>query len=377
MKIDRITLRFVTARLTRPFENRWQRYHTWTKLVVEVTGEDATGRAECSAMETPFYNYETIVTAWYVIEEYLGPMLLTAGEADPETCLALWRDVDGHEEAKGAVETALWDLRARLHGRPLCEELGGSVRPVPAGATAGIEPTIDELLENVADNVRTGYRRVRLKIKPGWDTEPLREVAAAFPDLPVIADANAAYDESHVDHLQRLDSLGLLALEQPFPRHLLTASAELQRRIDTPICLDEQVHSLREIQQAVRLGAGRMANIKTGRVGGLGEAVAIHDFCAAEGIPTFVGAKWDQGIGRWTNLAMATLPNMTLPSDVGPSDTYYTDDGAEPRLVFQEPGWVVPRGEPGSGVHPTGTLKVEREKELTKASGGWRGLEVN
>ncbi|MEV6975933.1 o-succinylbenzoate synthase [Kitasatospora sp. NPDC093806] len=366
MKISTITLRLVTAPLTRPFENRWQRYETWTKLIVEVEGEGAVGRAECTAMETPFYNYETIVTAWYVIEEYLGPLLLAAGEGDPLTCLHLWREINGHEEAKGALETALWDLRARLNDRPLSVELGGALRPVPVGATAGIESSIDELLSNVEANVRAGYRRVRLKIRPGWDVEPVREVHAAFPALPVIADANAAYDESHLDALTALDGFGLLAVEQPFPRHLLDATAELQHRLSTAVCLDEQLHSVREAQEAARLGAYRMANIKTGRVGGLGESVRIHDFCAAEGIPTFVGGKWDQGIGRWTNLALATLPNMTLPSDVGPSDTYYDDDGAAPRLAFERPGWVSPLPGAGTGVEPTGTLAVERELKLTK-----------
>ncbi len=370
LAVERVSLRLVTARLNRPFENRWQRYHTWTKLVVEVeggTGEaSGTGRAECTAMETPFYNYETIETAWYVIECFLGPMLLDAGGATTRSCMDLWREVNGHEEAKGALETALWDLRARLNGRPLCEELGGSVRPVPVGTTAGIEPTIDELVENIAARQRQGYRRARIKIRPGWDVEPVKAVRVAFPDLPLIADANAAYDESHLDHLVGLDGLGLTALEQPFPRHLLGSTAALQHRLNTAICLDEQVHSVREMREAARLGACRMANIKTGRVGGLGESVRVHDFCAQEGIPTFVGGKWDQGIGRWTNLALATLPNMTEASDVGPSDTYYDDDGAEPRLAFDAPGWVKPLARPGTGVEPTGTLRTERYLELTK-----------
>lgn len=370
MDLESITLRLVTAQLKRPFENRWQRYLTWTKLIVEANGAGETGRAECTAMETPYYNYETIVTAWYIIEDYLAPMLLATGDPDPGHCMEVWREVNGHEEAKGAVETALWDLQARRNGRPLCEELGGSVRPVPVGATAGIEPTIDELVANVATMHQAGYRRVRLKIRAGWDVEPVREVRAAFPDLPVIADANAAYGADDVDHLTALDRFGLLAIEQPFPRKLLRETAQLQSRVDTPICLDEQLHSVHEAEEAAGLQAFRMANIKTGRVGGLGESVRIHDFCAAEGIPTFVGGKWDQGIGRWTNVALATLPNMTLPSDVGPSDGYYDDDGAEPRLGFAEPGWVLPRAEPGTGVLPTGTLKVEREITLT--AGGVR-----
>ncbi|MGY3676818.1 o-succinylbenzoate synthase [Streptomyces sp. TE33382] len=372
MNVDRIRLRLVTARLRHPFENRWQRYHTWTKLQVEVEGgaDGLVGRAECSAMETPFYNYETIETAWYVIEHFLGPMLLAAGGTDPAACMRLWREVNGHEEAKAAVETALWDLQARLRGRPLCEELGGSVRPVPAGATAGIEPTVDELVAGVARVAEAGYRRVRLKIMPGWDVVPVREVIAAFPDLPVIADANAAYDDTHLEHLVGLDDLGMLALEQPFPRHLLQTTAELRKRTRTPICLDEQVHSLREVREAVELGACGMVNIKAGRVGGLGEAIRIHDFCASAGIPAFVGAKWDQGIARWTNVALATLPNMTEASDVGTSDTYYLDDGAEPRVVFHTPGWVLPGTAPGTGVEPTGTLTVERLAELTR-EGPW------
>jgi o-succinylbenzoate synthase len=364
VNVERITLRLVTAELTRPFENRWQRYHTWTKLLIEAESDGRVGIAECTAMETPFYNYETIETAWYIIDQYLGPAVLGAEDVEPADTRGLWRDVDGHEEAKGGLETALWDLRARLAGRPLCEEIGGSLRPVPVGATAGIEDSVDELLENVGRARDAGFQRVRLKIRPGWDIEPVREVRAAFPDLPVIADANAAYRESDLEQLTALDSFGLLAIEQPFPRHLLEVTADLQRRIDSAVCLDESVHSLRETQQAERLGACRMANIKTGRVGGLGESIRIHDFCASAGIPTFVGGKWDHGIGRWTNVALATLPNMTLPSDVGPSDAYYVDDGARPRLAFQRPGWVSPLDAPGTGARPTGALKVARETDV-------------
>ena len=364
--VEQVVLRLVTAPLVRPFENRWQRYHTWTKLIVEVRADGWVGRAECTAMETPFYNYETIETAWHVIERFLAPMLLADGDSDPAGCLPLWREVNGHEEAKGAVETALWDLQARRSGRPLCVELGGRLRPVPVGATAGIEPTVEELVANIAGHVERGARRVRVKIRPGWDLVPLREVVAAFPELPIVADANAAYDESHLDLLRVLDGLGLMGLEQPFPRHLLAATAALQHSIGTGVCLDEQVHSVREAREAMALGACRSVNIKTGRVGGLAEAKAIHDACAQEGVATFVGGKWDQGIGRWTNVALATLPNMTLPSDIGPSGDYYADDGAGPRLEFSEPGFVTPLDRPGHGAEPTGTLRVEREITVTK-----------
>lgn len=365
MNIERLTLRFVKANLVRPFENRWQRYHTWTKLIIKVDAGGLSGYGECSAMETPFYNYETIETAWYLTEQYLAPMLLRAGLSDPAGARALWREIDGHEEAKAGVECALWDLQARAVGRTLCEELGGKVRPVPVGGTAGIEPTIDGLLANVKHFSEAGFQRVRVKIRPGWDMEPLREIRSAFSDLPVVGDANGGYGEEHVDHLTRLDEVGLLAIEQPFPRYLLDSTVELQSRIATPICLDEQIKSLREMQQARRLKIGRMVNIKIGRVGGLIEARKIHDFCAGEGVPAFVGAKWDHGIGRWCGLAFATLPNMTLPSDVGPSDDYYTDDGTAPRVSFSRPGWVTPLNEPGLGADPSGGVEVVRERALT------------
>jgi o-succinylbenzoate synthase len=367
--VERIVLRLITAELTRPFENRWQRFNTWTKLTVQVDSGGVSGFAECAAMEAPFYNYETVETAWYVIEQYLAPWLLQSEVADPLGAMELWREVNGHEEAKGALECALWDLQARLADRPLCVELGGQIRPVPVGATAGIEASINELLDNVEHAYNAGYRRIRLKIRPGWDLEPMRAVRSSFPDFPIIADANGAYKEDDLDQLVRLDGLGLMAIEQPFPRYLLETTAALQQRIATPICLDESVKSLVEIQQAHRLDACQMVNIKVGRVGGLAEARRIHDFCQVKEIKAFVGGKWDQGLGRWTNLALATLPNMTLPNDIGASSEYYLDDGAEPKVEFSEPGWVQPLNSPGLGAQPsTGKLQVARERALTAST---------
>jgi O-succinylbenzoate synthase len=364
--IERVTLRFVKAVLTRPFENRWQRYLTWTKLTVEVAGGGAVGHSECAAMETPFYNYETIETAWHICERYLVPILLRTQSVDPAEAQRAWADINGHEEAKAGVEGALWDLRARQAGRPLCEELGGSVRPVPAGTTTGIEPTVDQLLANLAQLRDEGFPRIRIKIRPGWDAVPLLEIQRAFPDLPIIADANGAYGEEHVDHLVGLDEFGLMALEQPFPRHLVECSVALQRRIDTAVCLDEQIHSARELRQAWRTGAGRMVNLKIGRVGGLTETSQIAEFCLAEGIELFIGSKWDQGLGRWGGLAAATLPAVTLPSDVGPSRSYYPDDGVDRALEFCKPGWVMPTAEPGLGVVPTTDgVEIVRSLELT------------
>jgi O-succinylbenzoate synthase len=366
--VQRIVLRMVTAELARPFENRWQRFRTWTKVVVEVDAGGVSGFGECTAMETPYYNYETVETAWHILDRYLAPSVLRLVDATPAAAAEAWHDVNGHEEAKGALEVALWDLGARIAGRPLCVELGGAVRPVQVGATAGIESSIDALLDRVGELAAAGYRRVRVKIRPGWDLEPLRAVRSAFPDLALAADANAAYGEDDVDRLTALDDVALLAVEQPFPRHLLEATAELQRRLATAVCLDESVKSVFDARRAARLRACRLVNIKVGRVGGLGEAVRIHDFCRDEGLPTFVGAKWEQGIGRWTNLALATLPNMTLPSDTGPSSAYYVDDGVEPKVRFTEPGVVTPLDVPGTGAKPNGALAVARQKEFVRSA---------
>jgi O-succinylbenzoate synthase len=362
---DQITLRMVRARLARPFENRWQRFETWTKVVVQVDAGGHSGLGECTAMETPFYNYETVDTAWHLLETYLVPLVLVSDDPSPQAAAEGWRHIDGHEEAKGALECALWDLRARASGQPLCVELGGVPRRVPVGATVGIEASIDELVAAVERAGAAGYGRVRVKIRPGWDTAPLRAVRAALPDVRLIADANAAYGAEHLDLLAGLDDLGLLAIEQPFARSEVELAAALQTRIEAAVCLDESIKSLADVRRAHRVGACRMVNIKVGRVGGLAEAVRIHDFCREQGIPSFVGGKYEFGLGRWTNLALATLPNMTLPSDVGPSSRYYVEDGASPTLALSAPGWVEPLAAAGLGAQLTDGVEVVRELTLT------------
>jgi O-succinylbenzoate synthase len=318
-------------------------------------------------METPFYNYETTETAWHILERFLAPLVLGA-EVDPAVAAASWRQVSGHEEAKGALECALWDLRARGAGRPLWRELGGTRHRVRAAATVGIEPSIDALLAAVEPVQAAGYGRLRLKIRSGWDVEPVRAVRAAFPDLPLVADANAGYDPGDASQLRRLDRLGLLALEQPFGRRALTETGELASSLSTPICLDESISSVADLSRALRAGACQMVNIKVGRVGGLTEAVRIHDLCRDSGVAAFVGAKYELGVGRWTNLALATLPGMTLPSDVGPSARYYLDDSVSPQLEFAAPGWVEPAQGTGIGAAPTDGAQTVRRLELHSQS---------
>ncbi|MFI1972829.1 o-succinylbenzoate synthase [Streptomyces cinnamoneus] len=368
MRAERVSLLMTRAPLARPFENRWQRFESWTKVLVRVEAGGLTGLGECTAMETPYYNYETTETAWHVLERYLIPLVLRSGTTDPEAAARAWAHVNGHEEAKAALECALWDLRAKAAGVPLGVALGGERATVPVGATVGIEPTIDALVDAVARAHEAGYARVRIKIRQGWDVEPVKAVRSALPDVPLIADANAAYGAEDLPHLRALDGLGLLALEQPLKSRLIAESAALQASLATPVCLDESVKSLADVRQALDAGACRAVNVKAGRVGGLAEARRIHDACRDHGVPAFVGAKYDFGVGRWTNIALGTLANMTLPSDVGPTARYYRDDGTTPQVCFVSPGRVAPRPAPGLGVEITDSAHVVRAQSFCPTS---------
>ena len=348
MRIERIVLTIRRAKLTRPFENRWQRFERWDKFLVEVVADGASGFGECSAMPTPYYNYETVETAWWVTRAYLAPLLL-GRDTDARNAAARWAHVHGYEEAKAALECALWDCEARLAGRPLHALLGGSARPVRAGATVGIHPTPDGVVEAVARAVREGFHRVRVKIRPGWDAAPLAAVRAAFPAVPLIADANAGYDEADANLLRGLDRFGLLGLEQPFAPERREATRTLQARMETALVLDEGIKTVHDAECALAQHACRIVNIKLGRVGGLGNALRILALCREAGVDAFVGAKYDLGIGRWTNIAFATLPGITLPSDVGPSARYFENDPSFPAVRFAEPGSVLPLDEPGIG----------------------------
>ncbi|NUU20235.1 MAG: o-succinylbenzoate synthase [Streptomycetaceae bacterium] len=361
MRIERVSLRMLKARLVEPFSNRWESFRDWTKVVVQVDGDGASGLGECTAMQTPYYSYETIDTAWHILERYLVPLLWTADDHDPRAVTGLWAHVNGHEETKAALECAVWDLHARLAGEPLCSAIGGSVRDVAYGGSVGIVGTIDALVESVAAMHERGNARIRVKIRPGWDLEPVTALRTELPDVPIVVDANAAYTASDVDLFVKMADTGPMAFEQPFSRDHLAANAELQRRVDVPVCLDESVRSLAEARQAIELSACRAMNVKVGRVGGLAEAVRIHDLCRDAGIPTFVGAKYDFGVGRWTNVALATLPNMTWPSDCAPASGYYLDDGVDVRVAATGAGVVRPLDAPGVGVRLTDGLETVRE----------------
>jgi O-succinylbenzoate synthase len=349
MKVERIVLRFVRIPLKSEFRNRWQRIQEWTKLIVELRSGDAVGYGECMAMETPFYSYETIDTAWWVITRWLARPMLESDFQRPDQVTSAFSLISGHHEGKAALECAFWDLWSRAHEQPLYEAIGGCRRPVCSGATIGIQEDLATAIRLARVAVDAGYRRLKIKIKPGWDRELIEAVRAEFPDVTILADANGAYGEEDIDWLASLERFEPIIIEQPFPASAWSQLAGLQARTSAPVCLDESVNSLEDLGQMLHFKAARMVNLKIGRVGGISEAIRIHDRCAEAGIPIFVGSKAEMGIGRWTNVAVSTLENVRYPSDVPASDRYFTDEIVNDPVMLVAPGTVEPLPGPGFG----------------------------
>lgn len=328
-----------------------------------AAGEEGWG--ECVASTEPRYSSEFNDAVLLVLRDLLVPRLLASTRTSGAAVAALLADVRGHRMAKAALETAVLDAELRASGVPLARHLGGVRTEVVAGVAVGIAPTVPQLLDTVGRHLEEGYRRVKLKIEPGWDLEPVRAVREAFgPDVLLQVDANAAYSAGDADHLRRLDEHGLLLLEQPFDEEDLLAHAELARGVTTPVCLDESIVSARAAETAIALGACSVVNVKPGRVGGCLEARRVHDVCEAHGVPVWCGGMLETGIGRATNLALASLPNFTLPADISATDRYYRHDVTR-RFVLLEGAIAVPEG-PGLGIEvdrdALGALTVQRER---------------
>lgn len=349
MKVDRIILRFVRIPLKFEFQNRWQRIQRWTKLIVELRSGDAVGYGECTAMETPYYSYETIDTAWWVITRWLAEPMLNQDFAHPRDVRDGFSLIHGHHEGKAALECAFWDLYARAHSQPLYEVIGGRRRPVSSGATVGVHEDLEAAIATAGIAVAAGYERLKVKIKPGWDRELLAAMRAAFPRVTILADANGAYGETDLEWLAGLEQFAPIIIEQPFPAAAWGLFASLQARTSTPICLDESIGCLEDVEQMIHLKAARIVNLKVGRVGGIWDAIRVHDRCAEAGVPVFIGSKIEMGIGRWMNIAVGTLANVRYPSDVSASERYFVDEIVRDPVTLTAPGFVEPLPGPGSG----------------------------
>jgi O-succinylbenzoate synthase len=367
LKVERIELKLIEMALVEPFETSFGREQQRRALIVSVESDGLTGWGECVAGTGPWYSYETTQTAWHILADHLIPALQGLQLTHPSDALKLWARVRGHPMAKAGLEQALWDLYAKSKKISLAQALGGTKASVESGISIGIQPDIPSTLRVVEQRLGQGYRRVKLKIKPGWDVKMLEAVRKEFPAIKLTADANAAYTLRDVEALKGLDRFGLLMMEQPLSFDDLVDHAALQKQLKTPICLDESIKGADDARRALELGSCRIINIKSGRVGGLASSKAIHDYCLEHGVPVWCGGMLETGIGRAHNVALASLPGFTMPNDISASARYYERDLVEPAFMLNPDGTIsVPRGL-GIGVE---VLK-DRLEEVTLTKRDW------
>jgi o-succinylbenzoate synthase len=355
VRIERIELRLVRLPLVRFFETSFGRIDDRAFVLVTVEDDGSVGVGECVADERPFYSSETTQTAWHILADFLAPMVLGRTFMHPRDLFDAFAVVRGHQMAKAAIEMAAWDLFARQHSRRLADVLGGApatiATGIAAGVSIGIQESLDALVCRVESELADGYQRIKIKIKPGWDLEPVRALRDRFGPVPLMVDANAAYALRDARHLAALDSFDLMMIEQPLDYDDLSDHATLQRELRTPICLDESIETPRRAEQALITGACRIINIKPGRVGGHAQSIRMHDVAVAHGAPVWHGGMLESGIGRAHNIHLSTLPGFTLPGDVAASRRYFAPDLIDPEIVVRPDGTIAVPAGPGIGVH--------------------------
>jgi len=351
VKIERLELALLTLPLVHFFETSFGRIFEKQFIIVRVDGGGVTGYGECVAEQDPYYSSETNETAWHIIAGFIVPRVVGVEFAHPDDIFPALKAIRGHNMAKAAVEMAAWDLYARQRGEPLSRVLGGTRERIASGVSIGIQDSLDDLVKKVEQELAAGYRRIKIKIKPGWDVRAVEVVRARTGAIPLMVDANAAYSLADAEHLAALDAFDLMMIEQPLDYDDIADHATLQRRLKTPVCLDESIKTVAIAREAIAAGACRIINIKPGRVGGHRESIRLHDLCAARGVPVWHGGMLESGIGRAHNLHLSTLPNFSLPGDVAASRRYYQPDLIEPGIEVQPDGLIrVPDG-PGIGIH--------------------------
>jgi o-succinylbenzoate synthase len=364
LRIERIVVREIGLPLKEPFQISSGTVQERRICLVELHQDGARAWSECVAFEQPNYSAETIDTARLAMREWIAPRLLGRRFGGPDRIhAALEENFCGHRMAKAAVEMGCWALAAELRGRSLARLLGGERGRVATGISLGIQANPGALVEKARAAYAEGYRKIKIKVKPGADVEYVAAVRDDLgPEAHLMADANSAYSLRDAEHLARLDDLDLMMIEQPLGRDDLVRHAELQRRLRTPVCLDESIVSVEAAEDMIALGSGRIVNIKPGRVGGFTSSIGIHDLCERNGIPVWCGGMLESGIGRAHNVALASLPNFTLPGDLSPSARYWERDIVTPEWTMDADGMVdVPLDRPGIGV----TVDADRIDDLT------------
>jgi len=361
MKVEAVTIRELRMPLKYFFETSFGRTESRRVLLVTAHCEGGDGWAECVASDAPFFSYEWIETAWLTIREFLAPAIIGAKMSQARESAALMSRVRGHNMAKAALENALWDVEARQKQQPLWKLLGGTLNEIACGVSIGIQDSHDQLLDKIDTELHAGYQRIKVKVKPGWDLEVLSKIRERWPSVMLSCDANSAYRPSDLEHLRKFDEFRLLMIEQPLWDDDIYQHSRLQRELKTSICLDESIRQVRDAEEAIDLGACRIMNIKTGRVGGFSEAIAIHDLCQKHGIPVWCGGMLETGIGRAHNVALSTLPNFRLPGDVSASKRYWAEDIVAPEIEVSPQGTIPVHDITGTGYE----VKTELIQKLT------------
>ena len=361
MRVRKIELREIQLPLLAPFETSFGSTSLRKILLVEVDVNGTSGWGEVTAGENPFYSHETVGTAQHIISDYVWPILRDAEFASAAEVFDLLARIRGHEMARAGVETAIWDAEAKQKNMPLWKLIGGARIEIPCGVSIGIQPSIEQLIAKVENELRAGYQRIKIKIKPGKDVEPVAALRERFPQIRLMADANSAYTLADAPLLKKLDAFHLMMIEQPLDHDDIYNHATLQRQLATPICLDECIVSLEHARAAIEIGACQIINIKLGRVGGITGARRIHDLCQQKGIPVWCGGMLESGIGRAQNIAISTLPNYILPGDVSASKRYWAEDIIEPEVEVTPNGTIRASAKPGIGYAP----RLDRIDNLT------------
>lgn len=350
MKIEKVVLRKLKMDLKFPFQTSFGTSEGREFLITEVYGENYIGYGECVVDTKPFYSEETVQTAWHMMKDFLIPFLFQKEEIfHPNEVHDIFRQVRRHNMAKSALEGAIWDLYAKEQGKPLAEVIGGEKKKISVGVSIGIQKTKEDLVEIVGKYLEQGLQKIKIKIKPGKDIEMLQAVRDQFGDIPLMADANSAYTLDDIHLFKQMDPLHLMMFEQPLAHDDIIDHAKLQEAIKTPICLDESIHSVEDARKAIELGSCKIINIKIGRVGGIAEAIKIHDLCKEKQIPVWCGGMLESGIGRAHNLAITSLDNFTIPGDTAPSARYWEEDIIQPEIEMNENGEIELSAKPGLG----------------------------
>ena len=363
MKIESITLHHISMPLVAPFETSFGRETDRQCILITLRASGLTGYGECVATRDPGYNYETAGTAWHILKDFVAPLILAQDVTDAQDFQKRVEGIRGHHLAKAGVEMALWDLLGKRDGKSLKEMFGGTRDRVAVGVSIGIQQSASALVRTVESYLDKGYRRVKIKIKPGREVDETSAVRRAYPDLRLQVDANSAYTLETAGALKPLDDMDLLLIEQPLYEDDIWDHRKLQAEFKTPICLDESVISPRHARYALEMEACQIINIKPARVGGLSQGLAIHEYCRDRSVPVWCGGMLETGVGRASNLAIASLAGFTLPGDISASDRYYQRDITKERFVLNDDSTIdVPNG-PGLGI----TIDQDALKQFTLA----------